>query len=234
MKKILLLIAFVIAGTFTFAQSGQELAVNSGDAFTRMSNTNKGTFGASTLFYNPKRRTDGTVYLFENWDNTGVIHTSDGQKFLIRNINLNIERHTFESRVSRDTLFTFNFNNIERFTINGRNFKNYYWDDDNKVYEIVYDNGDFQILKGFRVLLVEGSANPMLNRSVDKYVRKEYYYIRKDDKIKVFKLKKNKILKLVDGDEAKAEKIEEYAKNNNLSFKREGDVKKILEYSAKN
>ena len=48
------------------------------------------------------------------------------------------------------------------------------------------------------------------------------------------KLKKSKILKLVGGDDAKADMLEEYAKRNDLSFKKENDVQKILDYSAKN
>ena len=231
MKNIFSFISILLVG-LVFSQSSVGTA---GDQQSLSYNIQHiKTFGSSITFYNPKRQTDGTLYLFDKWDNYCIIQTEDNQKFVLRNINLNMKRHTFESKVEGDSIFTFSFNNIDRFIINGRTYKNYYWEEDNRVYEIIYDSNDFQILKGFRVKLVEGSANPMLNRSKDKYVRKEYYSLKRDNKIKPFKLKKSHILKLVDGDIDKENKIKDYAKNNSLSFKKEKDVLKILEYSAKN
>ena len=118
--------------------------------------------------------------------------------------------------------------------MNNREFKNYYYNDDNRVYEIIYESDKFTLMKGFKVSVVEGSANPMLNRSADRYIRKESHFIKEGDKIKPFKLKKSKILKLVNGDEEKAANIEAYVDANNLSFKKEYDVQRILEYGAKN
>ena len=74
----------------------------------------------------------------------------------------------------------------------------------------------------------------MLNRSRDRMVRKSFYYLKNEKGIHPFKLKKNKILKLVNGDEKVADKIENYARQNRLSFKDERDVRKILDFSAKN
>ncbi len=234
MKKYLLILVFtLIVGVVTGQQN--ERVLNDGNAaLFDAANAGSSSFGSSVTFYNQKRLTDGTFYLFDDWNNYTIIQTQDNQKFVLRNINLNMERHTFESKVEGDSIFTFGFNNIDKFIINGRTYKNYYWAEDSKVYEVIYDNNDFQLLKGFRVQLIEGSANPMLNRSRDKYVRKEYYCIRKDNKIKTIKLKKSRILKLVDGDVEKANKIVAYARNNSLSFKKERDVQKILEFSAKN
>lgn len=235
-KKIFFIISILSVG-LVFSQSSvgtagdqQSLNVN----VNRLVSYNFKTNASSLTFYNPKRRTDGTFYLFDDWNNYCIIHTEDNQKFVLRNINLNIKRNTFESKVEGDSTFTFSFNNIDKFVINGRTYKNFYWDEDNNIYEVIYDSSDFQLLKGFKVKLIEGSANPMVNRSSDKYIRKEYYCIKKDDKIYPFKLKKNRILKLVNEDIEKANMVEVYAKNNNLSFKKEKDVIKILEYSTKN
>ncbi len=230
MKKIFCFIAVMSVG-LVFSQSSngnageqQSLDYN----FRRMQ-----TFGSAVTFYNPKRQTDGTFYLFDKWNNYTIIQTEDNQKFVLRNINLNLERHTFESKVEGDSIFTFNFNNIDRFIVNGRTYKNFYWNDDNKVYEIIFESNKFQILKGFKVELIEGSANPMVNRKNDKYIRREYYFLRKDDKIESFKFKKKRILKLLSNNDAETNKIETYAKQNNLSFKKESDVQRILDYSVK-
>ncbi|RLD26919.1 MAG: hypothetical protein DRI75_10720 [Bacteroidetes bacterium] len=231
MKKILFFISILSVG-LVFSQSS---VGTSGDQLTLDNNLQRvKTFGSSVTFFNPKRLTDGTFYLFDKWNNYCIIQTEDNQKFVLRNINLNLERHTFESKVEGDSIFTFSFNNIDKFIINGKTYKNYYWDEDSKVYEIIYDNNNFQILKGFRVELLEGSANPMVNRSRDKYIRKESYHLRSNDnKIKPFKLKRSRILKLINGDIEKVNKIDAYTRNNNLSFKREKDLHKILEYSLK-
>ena len=69
----------------------------------------------------------------------------------------------------------------------------------------------------------------MLNRSADKYLQKPYYYIRQNEEIKRFKLSKSRILKLVE-DDNKADELLAYAKNNMLSFGKEADVQKIMEY----
>jgi len=231
MKKLLFIIT--ILSTFLgYSQSsigGSGAQQNLGGGFGNID-----AFGYSVKSLNRIPQTDGTFYLFDKWENNCVIQTMDNQKIRIKNINLNIERHTFESQIDGDSIFAFNFNNIDKFIINNRVYKNFYWNDDIKVYEIVFENEDFQILKGFRVLFVQASVNPMLKRGRDKYVRKEAYYLRKDNKISTFKLKKKKILKLVNGDVEKANEIENYANNNGLSFNKETDVIKILDYSAKN
>ena len=210
--------------------SAQDGAVTDQTSNLLRASTNNNGMGMAYFYRNPNRAIDGTVYLFDEWENYGVIHATNHEKFAIRNINLNIKRNTFESRVGRDSLFAFNFNNIEKFVINGRVFKNYYWDNDNKVYEVISQNKMFEILKGFNVKFVEGSSNPMLNRKNDKYVRDEKYYLRKDNKIAFFVLKKSRILKLLDLNDEQKEKVLLYVDQQNLSFSKDSDVQKIIEY----
>lgn len=211
--------------------SNQNVVNNASATITQASNPGQSSYGASAYFVNPARAVDGTVYLFEDWNNAGVIYANTNERFALSNINLNIERNSFESKVGKDSLFSFNFNNIEKFVINGRTFKNYYWEDDNRVYEIIYENKDWSIIKGFKIVEVTGSANPMLNRSRDRMVRKKFYYIKDEKGIRYFKLKKSKILKLVD--EKEVARVQNYAKTNKLSYKKEEDVRKILDFSAK-
>ena len=221
---------------FTSMLSAQEEVVNAPDMVNMFKSAHPSTnasFGASVFFVNPKRIIDGTIYLFDDWSNRGIIYTTAHDKFAINNINLNIQRNAFESKVGNDSLFSFSFNNIEKFVINNRVFKNYYWDNDNRVYEEIATQKNFEILKGFNVKFVEGSSNPMLNRKNDKYIRNESYYVRKDGKITFLALKKSRILKLLDLNDQQKQKVLDYADQNKLSFKNEDDLKKILNYASK-
>lgn len=230
-----LLIMAVTNAQSNGVQSTQEFSRDAKTGLTLLNSSNAQNMGAF-YYKNPPRRVDGSAHLWDTWDNHAIIFTVDDVKFSIRNINLNVERNVFESEIigEEGKLYAFNFNNIKKFVVNNRVFRNYYYNDDNRVYEIIYENDEFSLMKGFKVNLVEGSANPMLNRSADRYVKKESYFVKSGDKIKPIKLKKNKILKLVDGDEEKAANLEAYVKANNLSYKKEYDVQQILEFSAKN
>lgn len=229
MKNLLLLIAIISAG-FVSAQitsgGGGDFA-GSGES-TKFINAGKNGF--ATTFVNPKRPVIGTNYLFDDWKNKCIIVTNDNNKYVIRNVNLNIKRNTFEAKIDGDSLFIFNFNNIKRFEINEKSYKNYYWDDDNRVYQVIFESPDFTIIKGFKITEVVGSANPMLNRSRDKLIRKEFIFLKTDDGIVPFRLAKSKILKLFVDDEGKRQKLQDYVRSNNLSYKKEEDVQQMLEF----
>lgn len=191
------------------------------------------SFGANVFFVNPQSIIDGTVYLFDNWENYAVIHTINNQKFSLLNMNLNIQRNTFESKVGKDSIFSFSFNNIEKVIINNRVFKNYYWDAENKVYEVIAEGNNFEILKGFTLTFKEGNPNPMLNRKNDKFVRGQIYYFRKDDKIASIILNKSRVFKLLDLDEQQKQKVITYTEERKLSFNKEEDLKNIIEFVNK-
>jgi hypothetical protein len=225
MKNLIFLIAVVSTGML-FAQTNNNVENNSGVVFGKVGNSATSYGSSSSTFFNPARRVEGSVHLFNDWNNQAVIYTTDTQKFSLRNINLNIERNTFESKVSEDTIFTFNFNNIDRFVINKRVFKNHYYNGDNRIFEIIYDSGKITLLKGYKIQLVKGSPNPMLNRSTDRNVQKEFYFLKEGNNIKPYRLKKKSILALMSSDQAKV--AENYAKDNNLSFNEDADINRIL------
>jgi hypothetical protein len=145
--------------------------------------------------YKTKKSVEGTTYLFDKWENNGILITKKGKRFSLKNINLNLKRNVFESKYNEEKIFTFNYNNINKFIVNDKIYKNYYHNDDVKIYEIVYESSEFQLLKGFKINLIEASPNPMLNRSIDRFVKKEDYFIKRAKEIIPLKLKKNKIKK---------------------------------------
>ena len=191
-------------------------------------------FGTSFFYNQPSKVILGSAYLFDEWNNDGEIQTLTGERFLVRNINLNISRNAFEAKVNdNDSIFSFNFNNIKQIIINGKYYKNYFYNEDNRVYELVYSGKTFSILKGFTVKLVTGSGNPMVNRSNDKYVKKESYFIRSTDKktIESFKMNKRSLNKLFENNLKDISRILAFIDSGNLSYKDEKDVIRMLEFA---
>ena len=191
-------------------------------------------FGTSFFYNQPSKVILGSAYLIDEWNNDGEIQTLTGERFLVRNINLNISRNAFEAKINdNDSIFSFNFNNIKQIIINGKYYKNYFYNEDNRVYELVYSGKTFSILKGFTVKLVTGSGNPMVNRSNDKYVKKESYFIRSTDKktIESFKMNKRSLNKLFENNLKDVSRILAFIDSGNLSYKDEKDVIKMLEYA---
>ena len=130
-----------------------------------------------------------------------------------------------------DSIFSFTFNNIKKIVINNKVYKNYYYDDDNRVYEMLYDSDSYKLMKGFEVKLIAGSANPMVNRPNDKYVRGEDYFIMINGNINQVKLKKRSIFRvLTNGDNLNKSKLDMFVNSNSLSLKSVEDVVKVLEY----
>lgn len=230
MKKHILFIIVMIT-SLSFSQNNAT-ENNGAQMFGAVASSSRSYGSTSGMFINPAKKAQGSVHLFKDWNNLAMIHASDAQKFSLKNINLNIERNTFESKISEDSIFTFNFNNIDKFVINNRVFKNYYNNGENRVFEVIYDSGQLVLLKGYKIQFVKGSPNPMLNRSTDKTVQKEFYFIRQNSSIRSFRLKKSNILDLLSPDQAKA--AEKYVEDNRLSYKEDADVNRILTHGFSN
>jgi len=224
----LILLVLIIITNLSLAQT------NVATDFKALGSDQNTNFGTSFFYNQPNKVILGSTYLFDDWNNNGEIQTLTGERFLVRNINLNISRNAFEAKINNnDSIFSFNFNNIKQVIINGKSFKNYFSNEDNRVYELIYSGTQFTILKGFSVKLVTGSGNPMLNRSNDKYVKKESYFIRSQENntIEGFKLSKRSLNKLFQNSSMDVSRILAYIDSNKLSYKDENDVIKILDFA---
>ena len=222
MKNILTVLCLLLSGS-VYTQTNFNAGISIGG-----NDTNLG----SSFFYNTRNVILGSVYLFDEWDNSAEIHTLSSEKFLVRNINLNINRNAFEAKLTdSDSIFSFNFNNIKQVVINDKIYKNYFYNDDNRVYEIIYETEKFSIMKGFSVKLVKGHYNPMVRRSNDKYSRFSSYFIKLNNSIKPFKLRKKSVINLLSADKNSISRLEIYVNAKRLSYKKEKDVIQILDYA---
>jgi hypothetical protein len=235
MKSILFLIVTLSIGFLT-AQENANVVSNTAQSMLRAANSGQSSFSGAAFFVNPFREIKGSIYLFDTWDNHAVIYLDDKQRLILNNININIERNSFDSRISQDSIFTFNTNNIVKFIINNKTYKNLYSEEGKRIYEIVYESKDnFLILKGFSIKLIQGSSNPMVNRKDDKYSRGENYFLKQGmNTIKPFKLNKKKILSLISEDKDRIAKLVLYMEDNDLSYKKSNDIKRGLDFSALN
>jgi|TARA_B110000211_G_scaffold123721_1_gene142694 hypothetical protein len=230
MKNITFFITFLFIASFALAQNSQ---VESGGALNNLNDKliSGNSFGTSMMFYNPKRQIDGKFHLFENWNNTAVIYTLSDDQFLVKRINLNLQRNSFEAKMNdSDSIFAFTFNNIKKIVINNKTYKNYYYNDDNRVYQMLFDTDEYKLMKGFEVKLIAGSANPMVNRPNDKYVRGEDYFLMINGAISPIKLKKKSIFKSLKLDKFNSSRLDMFVESNSLSLKNEEDIVKLLEY----
>ena len=218
----------VLASNVIIAQT------NLGTDFNALGSNASSDFGTSFFYNQPNKFIIGSAYLFEEWNNNAEIQTLTGERFLVRNINLNISRNAFEAKINdNDSIFSFTFNNIKQIIINGKSYKNYYYNEENRVYELIYSGRNFTLLKGFDVKLVTGSGNPMVNRSNDKYVKKESYFIRsKSEKtIENFKMNKRSLNRLFEKSAVDLNRILGFIDSGNLSYKDEKDVISMLEFA---
>ena len=218
----------VLASNVVIAQT------NLGTDFNALGSNASSDFGTSFFYNQPNKFIIGSAYLFEEWNNDAEIQTLTGERFLVKNINLNISRNAFEAKINdNDSIFSFTFNNIKQIIINGKSYKNYYYNEDNRVYELIYSGRNFTLLKGFDVKLVTGSGNPMVNRSNDKYVKKESYFIRsKSEKtIENFKMNKRSLNRLFEKSGVDLNRILGFIDSGNLSYKDEKDVISMLEFA---
>ena len=225
---------FIITLLFVISSlSAQNAQVESGGALDELNNKliSGNSFGSSMMFYNPKRYIEGTIHLFEDWNNTAVIHTLSDDKFLVKRVNLNLKRNSFEAKLNdSDSIFSFTFNNIKKIVIDNKIYKNFYYDDDNRVYEMLYDTDEYRFMKGFDVKLISGSANPMVNRPNDKYVRGEEFFLMLNGSINPIKLKKKSIYRYLKMNKLNTTKLDIFIESNSLSLKKINDIIKVLEY----
>jgi hypothetical protein len=230
MRYLFLFITLLIFNPYSFSQNN---TVSAGSqASDNLNRGNDLSYGSSMTFYNPKRFTEGTYHLFENWNNTATIYTLSDEKLLVKRINLNLKRNSFEAKMNdSDSIFSFTFNNIKKIVINNKIYKNFYYDNDNRVYEMLFDSDKFKFMKGFKVKVISGSANPMVNRPNDKYVRGEEYFLMIDGSISpVKKLKKKFIYKLLKLNNLNSSMLDNHIELNGLSLKKELDIVKLLDY----
>lgn len=169
------------------------------------------------------------LYAFEDWDNKGIIFIGNKQ-YLLSNLNFNVSTNSFTSRVKRDQLFLYKKTSIDSISINKHMFKKV----GESFFEVLFEEKENQFLKKYEVRYKEGSVS-RLNGSVGKptFSLVYRYLVKMEDDIIPIELNKKSILKLVtDGENFNI--FENFVESEDLSYKREDDTVKMVEFIFNN
>jgi len=174
------------------------------------------------------RRNDD-IYMSNNWDNEGVLYLND-KSYSLSNINFNVTKNSFDSRIDRIKLFAFSNSSLDSVEINNHLFKKI----DGIFYEVIFEKDGSYLLKKHDIKVTKGAINRLDLSEGKSFTSLIYkYLIKSDNKFQKFDLNKRSIIDLID-DEKEQDKLVEFVKDGRLSYKKEEDIKEIFEYILKN
>ena len=222
MKKLKLLFLFI-----SLAALGQDNDSNVWSGFD--------TNGFSGVFYNRVTPVEGTTYLFDNWEQDAIVHKILKDKFLVRRVNLNLNKMSFDAKITEsEDVLSFSFDGIDKIEINKRIYKNILYNNSKILFELLYDTDKIKFMKGFEVKLIKASKDPMVNRPFDKYVKSESYYLMNEEIITKIKLKKKIIYNTLKLNKTEISNLDSFIKSTSISLKKEQDIIKLLMYLNSN
>ena len=230
MKKIAFLLILVFCISPSFAQDKDD----DDDNKTNIKSTRQG-FGdyigldMSLGFVNARMRTEGSEYYFEDWNTEGIIYIKDKGRVKIKNVNINLYDNRLEALYDETNVFTFDSDNLIKIIINGKVFRTFKIGNELKLFELFY-NDKLAVYKYYSISFSKGSANPMLNRKENKFIKKEKYYIYKDKELTMMKLNKKSVSKMLASENMSQDTILEYIKRNSLSLNKEPDLMQLFRY----
>lgn len=172
---------------------------------------------------NVNNETSGSVYLFDNWIGNYNIYDTSDNKFLVTNLNYNINTNTLESKVSNDSVFQFDLGNIKKVTFGNKKYEIV----EGRLVESLFNSDKLNIYKEFSVKIIEATLNPMTQENITdrKYVKKSKFLVKKNNLVQEFKINKKNVLSLFD---KKQDEVKKFVKDNNLNYSDENDLFKIL------
>jgi hypothetical protein len=162
------------------------------------------------------------LHMFSDWKNQGVIHM-DGKVYRLRNINLNVSDNTIDSKV-KEKYFIYKSRLIDSISINNSNFKRL----GRSFYEVLLEKKDNLFLKKFDSRQLKSKSNRLGGTIVrTSKILKFKYLIQSNDEFIKIELNKKSILGLF---EDKQDILLNYVKDEKLSYKKEEDLIKILNF----
>ncbi|MDC7998312.1 hypothetical protein [Gilvibacter sediminis] len=182
-------------------------------------------------FVNPKTRTEGSAYYYENWDSEAIIYLKEQGRYKVENANINLYDNTLETLYNDNNVFTFNTDELLQFAIDGKIFRPLVQDGELKLFELFFNKG-ITVYKHYSISYTKSSPNPMINRRTNKYMRSERFYVDINGSLEKLKLTNRAFSKLFATDALSADDIKAFIESKDLSLKEENQLKEILEFIA--
>lgn len=180
-----------------------------------------------------KDRIEGNRYLFDDWNNQARIY-KDNKIYRIGSFNYNIAQERFEAKLSEDSVLAISTGGIKKIELNNIVLKPHFDVEFKKFnfFEELDSINGFILLKKHVIKIVQGSIDPMTKTrfTSDKYVREEHFYLLKDEKkpLERLKLKKSSILGLMNSNEKT--KVIKFVKKHKLKYSKVPDVQRIIKF----
>jgi hypothetical protein len=163
------------------------------------------------------------LHMFDTWRNSGVIYI-DGNMYRISNINFNVSTNQIDSQMKDGKYFIYKTSSIDSISINKRNFKRL----GRTFYEVLLDKKDKMLLKKFDALQQQNSSNRMGGTIVrSRKLLKFKYLVKLEEGYKDIELNKKSVIDFFEGNE---DKLFKFVKEEKLSYKKEKDLVKILNF----
>ena len=163
------------------------------------------------------------LHMFKDWKNNGVLHI-DGNVYRISNINFNVSTNQIDSKMRNGKYFVYQTASIDSISINNQNFKRL----GRTFYEVLLDKNDKMFLKKFDALQQQSSSNRtggIIVRSAK--LLKFKYLVKLEEGYKDIELNKKSVINFFEGNE---DKLSKFVKEEKLSYKKEKDLVKILNF----
>ena len=239
MKRFVFLLSATLLSLNSFAQDNADEAnldaskanfIRSVSGLVQQGGYENELRGSFYFYVRNVRKLGGTVYVFDEWDNKGTIIVDDENKFSIDNINFNALSNEVHSQVDDGQVYIFDFNFVEELFINNRKFKAYDHQGSKRVFEVIYSDDTFSILKNYKASIKKNDPDPlMLKELKDEYIIKNSMYVLRNGNMEKFKLSKRNFLNQFD--KSSKGDIEKFIKDNDLSIKNPYHMRDIANYA---
>jgi len=227
-KKIIVLLQFCCIFSSLAQERGSEDNSNP-NVTTRQGGGVHAFLNMGTGFVNQKRETNGSYYYFDTWDTQGLIYTKDKKRYKVKKVNINLYDNTLEAVYDQNSVFTFGMKDLVKIVVNNTVFRVFTLEKKLKIFELFF-KGKQTIYRYNDVTYFPGSKNPMKNRSTNKYIKKQKYYLYDNGKLIKIKLSKKSFASFFQSDTVSQKAIIKYINKNKLSLKKEADLKAVLKF----
>ncbi len=174
---------------------------------------------------NSNNKIEGSIFYNKKWNSIITINVAGGKKYTIPKSNFSLKDGVFVMKTASDSIYKIEIDNISSVIFDQKQFEFI----ESNFYERL-SKGKINIFKQYYLKIEEGRMDAISKAKItkDKYKKAYKYFIKTNYGLTEFKLNKKKVLQYFD--ESKKSKMKKFIKKNSLKYKKEKDLKKILEY----